>query len=114
MSNNVVLVTIDDLAKINKLVNVSNNQTCTYSNNVYILPNTIPDSTPLFFLGTGEGGSDDSAATATPNGTTIFSIDQWRAATSIANGTGTVTVNNDRIIKLPLSEILSIVSNLDL
>lgn len=105
MSNNTVLVTTDDIAKIGALVNITVNQPCTYSNNVYILPDTIPDSTVLFYV----GGTEGSRA-----GATGYSIDQWRAATSISNGAGTVTVTNDRIIKLPLSEILNIVSNLDL
>jgi hypothetical protein len=105
MSNNVVLVTTEDIAKIGALVNITVNQTCTYSNNVYFVPDTIPDSTVLFYVGGTEGGRA---------GATGYSIDQWRAATSITNGTGTVTVTNDRIIKLPLAEILSIVSNLDL
>jgi len=103
MSNNVVLVTTDDLSKIGALVNITNNQTCTYSNNVYVVPDTIPDSTVLFYVGGSEGGRA---------GATGYTIDQWRAATSITNGTGTVTVTNDRVIKLPIAEIMQMVTDL--
>ncbi len=105
MSNNVVLVGTDDISKIGALVNITVNQPCTYSNNIYFVPDSVPDSTDLFWVGGAEGGR---------SGATGYSIDEWRAATSITNGTGTVTVTNERVIKLPLSTIQQMIANLGL
>lgn len=103
MSNNVVLIANDDVSKIGALVNVTINNTCTFTNNVYLVPDSIPDSTVLFYVGGSEGGRA---------GATGYTIDQWRAATSITNGSGTITVTNDRILKLPLTDIKALARNL--
>lgn len=103
MSNNIVLVGTDDMSLVGALANITIDQTCTYSNNIYFVPDTVPDTTDLFYVGGAEGGRI---------GATAHSIDEWRAATSISNGTGTVTVTNERVIKLPLAQIQQMIRNL--
>lgn len=106
MSNNVVIL---GSTSINKLVNISINQSCTFTNNIYIIPDTFADTSALFSVGSDEGGNG-----GTP---TVYTINQWRTGTAslvtAANGTGTIAVSGEKIIKLPLAEILAMIEELN-
>jgi hypothetical protein len=108
MSNNLVVVGVPLAgipATFSSLVNITANQSCTYSGNTYIIPDDVPDSTVLFYVGGAEGGR---------SGATGYTITQWLSGTAgsipTANGTGTISVSGETVIKLPISVINQLIS----
>lgn len=105
LSNNTVFVGVDcGVGKaISSLVNITVNQNCTYLGNTYIIPDTVSDSEVLFYVGGASGGR---------SGATGYNITQWLSGTagSIApsNGTGTISVSGEKVIKMPINEIIKL------
>ena len=103
MSNNVVLL---GQTSINKLSNIAVNQSCTYTGNTYIVPDTFNESDVLFYVGSAEGGA----------GGTGYTIAEWMTGTAgsipTANGTGTIAVSGEKVIQMPLAAILEMIATL--
>ena len=95
------LVITDDITKVKSLACILADQSADFSNNTYIIPDTVDLSTPLFSFGAASVASND------PN----YTIDQWNALSSTANGSGTVTVSNDVIVQMPVAEIQAMMAS---
>jgi hypothetical protein len=98
-SNNTFICAEPDITRINALFNITVNSNGTVSGNTYYIPDTIADSAQLFWVGGSEGN----------RGGTGYTITQWRTGTagsvSATNGTGTIAVSGETIIKLPLAQL---------
>jgi hypothetical protein len=106
-ANTVIVITADCGAgkTINSLVNITVNQNCTFSGNTYIIPDNVPNSEVLFYVGGAEGGR---------SGATGYTIAQWITGTAgsvtAANGTGTISVSGEKVIRLPIDTIRKMIA----
>ena len=92
-----------DFSRVGAMANITINNSGTYTGNTYIIPDTWDtDTTNRFFVGGVEGGR---------SGATGYTIDEWITGTagsvSATNGTGTIAISGERVIRLPISEILN-------
>lgn len=90
-----------DFARVGALANITVNNSATYTGNTYIIPDTWDtNATDRFFVGGAEGGR---------SGATGYTIDEWITGTagsvSATNGTGTIAISGERVIRLPISKI---------
>jgi len=96
-----------DFTRVGSLANISVNQNGTYTGNTYIVPDTWDtDTTPRFFVGGIEGGR---------SGATGYTIDQWVSGTAGSvnptNGTGTIAISSEVVIRMPIAAIRNMVAN---
>jgi hypothetical protein len=86
------LVIVADVSKINSLGYIEDaSQVCTFSNNTYIIPDTVDISTAnLFTYENGAGGAANNT------------LAQWNAQTE---------VTNDVIIQMPVTDIAKLIQN---
>jgi len=95
------LVIVDDVSKVQSLAGIFLDQSASFENNTYIIPDTVDVSTEdLFAIGNSSIAANSANAT----------LAEWNALSSTANGIGTVSVTGDKIVQLPLSEIQSMIA----
>ncbi len=90
ISNNTIILT--DVAYVQSLAAVLTNQTATFTNNTYYVPDTFSLATNAFCIGNLTGLATHTLA-------------EWLTFDGEANGTGTVTVSGDTIVQLPVAEL---------
>ena len=94
------LVLIDDISKVQSLACVMLDNTATFENNTYVIPDTVSLSSNLFAVGNATLGSN------APNTT----LAGWNALSATANGEGSITVTNDQIVQMPAAEITKLIA----
>jgi len=107
MSYNTFICTETDFTRVGALANITTNNNGTFTGNTYIVPDTWDtDTTDRFFVGGAEGGR---------SGATGYTIDEWISGTagsvSATNGTGTISVSGETVIRLPIAQIRQLLVN---
>jgi hypothetical protein len=93
-------VIVDDISKVQSLAGVFLNQSATFENNTYIIPDTVDVSTEnLFAIGNSAISANSANAT----------LAEWNALNATVNGSGVVSVTGDKIIQLPIAEIQAMI-----
>lgn len=95
-----------DFTRVGALANITVNNSGTMTNNTYIVPDTWDtDTTDRFFVGGSEGGRA---------GATGYTIDEWITGTagsvSATNGTGTISISGDKVIRMPIAQINALIA----
>ena len=94
-----VVLGTDNAALYTKLLGVKSNCSATFTNCTFIIPDSIASNVALFEIGcTSEGAL---------GGGTTYTATQWETGTAgsvtAANGTGTISVSNNKVLKMPLA-----------
>jgi len=96
------VVIVDDISKVQSLAGIFLDQSASFENNTYIIPDTVDVLTEdLFAIGNTSIAANSANAT----------LAEWNALSSTANGVGTVSVTGDKIVQLPVSEIQAMISD---
>ena len=101
-----VVLGTDNASLYTKLLGVKSNCSATFTNCTFIIPDSIASNVALFEIGcTSEGAL---------GGGTTYTATQWETGTSggitAANGTGTISVSNNKVLKMPLAVCRQIIN----
>lgn len=101
-----VVLGTDNAALYTKLLGVKSNCSATFTNCTFIIPDSIASNVALFEIGcTSEGAL---------GGGTTYTATQWETGTAgsvtAANGTGTISVSNNKVLKMPLAVCRQIIN----
>lgn len=105
--SNLVIIAEPDFTRVGALANITVNNNGTYTSNTYIVPDTWDtNTTDRFFVGGSEGGR---------SGATGYTIDEWMSGTagsvSATNGTGTISISGEKVIRLPIAQIRALIAS---
>jgi hypothetical protein len=100
-NSNTFICSETDFTRVGAMANITLNNSGTFTNNIYIVPDTWDtDTTDRFFVGGEESGR---------SGATGYTIDEWMSGTagsvSAVNGTGTISISGEQVILMPIAKI---------